>query len=417
MTPFTKDDVLSYIKEHDVRFIRLSFCDIFGQLKNITIPPSVLQDAFEEGLGFDASAIRGFMNIEDGNLLLFPDPTTLETLPWRQSESGSVIRLYSEILNPYMKNFEGDTRNLLKDYLKKAEKKGYDIQGSAEVEFYLFRNNDEGFPSLIPMDKAGYLDIAPLDKGENIRRSIIVNLEEMDIGIISSHHEKGPGQNEISFRSTDILSSADQIISFKAMVKTIANRAGLFASFLPKPLFEEPGSGLHLTLSVRKDGVSSETLKENVAAGILSHIREMQVFLNPVENSYRRLGLFDAPSDISYGDGNRSQLLRVPQNDKKWKIEVRLPDPSCNPYLAYLLLTGAAFDGIDKNMKLKTDYGTLSTNLLEAVNEAENSSFVKKLIPPPLLDAFLNAKKEDFRRSSEEPKRDEFVRDLEFLVT
>lgn len=420
MSLYTKNDVLDYAKEHDVRFIRLSFCDIFGQLKNITIPPAMLQASFEEGLGFDASAIRGFMNIEEGDLLLFPNPDTLETLPWRQSESGSVIRLYCDILKPNGEHFEGDARNLLKEALNRLKKENITVIGGSEIEFYLFRNDSDGFPSLTPMDKASYLDTAPLDKGENIRRAISVNLEEMGIGIISSHHEKGPGQNEISFSPTGLLDAADHVISFKAMVKNISSSYGLFSSFLPKPLFDEPGSGMHISLSMEKGELGFEDLKEHMAAGILEHIKDMQVFLNPIANSYKRLGTYEAPSRISYGSGNRAQLLRIPEALTKSgkRIEVRLADPSCSPYLAFLLILEAAKDGIKKNLEFNDKgYGELSGTLEEAIKVAKESDFIKSVIPSHLLNTFLKAKECDWLSAKNVANPDEYNRDLEFLVT
>lgn len=421
MTTYDKEDVLQYAKENDVRFVRLSFCDIFGQLKNVSISASELERAFSEGIRFDASAIRGFLNIEDSDLLLFPDPETLQILPWRPSENGRVIRLFCDIVHPDLTPFEGDARYLLKSTEKELYKKGFDTMVGLECEFYLFKNDENGNPTYDPMDAASYLDIAPLDKGENIRREISITLEEMGIYIETSHHEKGPGQNEITFRPTSLLASADNLISFKSMVKTLASQRGLFASFLPKPLFNESGSGLHINLSLHKDGVSFDQLKENLVAGILCHIKELQLFLNPVSNSYQRLGSDEAPSSVTWGTSNRGLLVRVPdvRKESAKRIEVRLADPSCNPYLALLLLLKAAEDGIGRDLRIK-DVRTgepLALSLYEAAEAAEESELIRFVLPEHLLSCFLEAKRTDYEKAIKAEDQILFSRDLEFLVT
>ncbi len=421
MTTYDKDDVLQYAKENDVRFVRLSFCDIFGQLKNVSISASELERAFTEGIRFDASAIRGFLNIEDSDLLLFPDPETLQILPWRPSENGRVIRLFCDITHTDLTPFEGDARYLLKTAEKELYKRGFDAMVGLECEFYLFKNNEDGNPTYEPMDAAGYLDIAPLDKGENIRREISITLEEMGIFIETSHHEKGPGQNEISFRPTSMLAAADNLISFKSMVKTLASQRGLFASFLPKPLFDESGSGLHINLSLHKDGVSFDQLKENLIAGMLCHIKELQLFLNPVSNSYQRIGSDEAPSSVTWGTSNRGLLIRVPdvRKESAKRIEVRLADPSCSPYLALLLLLKAAEDGIRKDLRISDvkEGEPLSLSLFEAAEAAEGSELIRAVLPEHLLSCFLKAKRSDYEKAIRAEDQILFSRDLEFLVT
>ena len=418
---YGKSDVLNYVKENSVRFVRLAFCDIFGQLKNVSISASSLERAFAEGVMFDASAIRGFLNIEDSDLLLFPDPETLTPLPWRPVDHGSVIRLYCSIKHPDLTPFEGDARYILKEEDRKLREKSLRIIAGTECEFYLFRNDENGNPTLQPMDSAGYLDVAPMDKGENIRREISLMLEEMGIYIDTSHHEKGPGQNEITFRPGPLTKTADDLITFKSTTKMLANRAGLYASFLPKPLFDNSGSGLHISLSCRNDGVSFDSMKESMAAGILSRIKEITLFLNPVANSYDRLGLFEAPSSISWGTGNRGLLLRMPEvkAENAKRIEIRSADPSSNPYLALLLLSAAAEEGLDKGMKLseiKEGEG-LPENLREAIEEAESSSFVRSLLPEHLVSCFISAKKADCETASASGYPKVAARDMEFLVT
>ena len=420
MNGYSKKDVLSYVREKNVRFVRLSFCDIFGQLKNVSISASELERAFDEGIRFDASAIRGFLNVEDSDLLLFPDPDTLAVLPWRPTEHGRVIRLFCSIKHPDMSPFEGDARYLLKNLEINLVKDGLKMLAGTECEFYLFSLDDNGNPTLNPMDRAGYLDVAPMDKGENLRREISLMLEEMGIYIETSHHEKGPGQNEVAFRPSTLLCAADDIITFKSALKMLAYRSGLFASFLPKPLFEESGSGFHISLSCHRDEKSFDAIKENMTAGILRRISEITVFLNPVANSYDRLGSFEAPGSVSWGTGNRGLLIRIPetQNESAKRIEVRSADPSCNPYLALLLLVSAAREGIETNARLEDIVERkLPENLKEAIDEASDSDFIKGILPSHLVECFLNAKRTDWKTASDSGYPKVTARDMEFQVT
>lgn len=420
MNGYSKKDVLSYVREKNVRFVRLSFCDIFGQLKNVSISASELERAFDEGIRFDASAIRGFLNVEDSDLLLFPDPDTLAVLPWRPTEHGRVIRLFCSIKHPDMSPFEGDARYLLKNLEINLVKDGLQMLAGTECEFYLFSLDDNGNPTLNPMDRAGYLDVAPMDKGENLRREISLMLEEMGIYIETSHHEKGPGQNEVAFRPSTLLCAADDIITFKSALKMLAYRSGLFASFLPKPLFEESGSGFHISLSCHRDEKSFDAIKENMTAGILRRISEITVFLNPVANSYDRLGSFEAPGSVSWGTGNRGLLIRIPetQNESAKRIEVRSADPSCNPYLALLLLVSAAREGIETNARLEDIVERkLPENLKEAIDEASYSDFIKGILPSHLVECFLNAKRTDWKTASDSGYPKVTARDMEFQVT
>lgn len=421
MTDFTKDDVLSYSEANDVRFVRLSFCDIFGQLKNVSIAASELGRAFEEGIRFDASAIRGFLNIEDSDLLLFPEPNTLSSLSPYEGAEGKTIRLFCSILHPDMKPFEGDARYLLKSKEQSLLKKDLNMAAGTECEFYLFRLDEEGNPTLNPMDNAGYLDPSPMDKAENLRARLSQIMRGMGITIETSHHEKGPGQNEVSFAPTSLLEAADDIISFKAALKNLAALSSLYASFLPKPLFDKPGSGFHISLSCRRGNESFDTVREHMAAGILNRIKELTLFLNPIANSYDRLGLMEAPSAISWGTGNRDLLLRMPEMRKGGakRIEVRSADPSSNPYLALYLLVSAAEEGIERKMKLDEipENGKLPENLREAVEEAEASAFVKSLLPEHLRSCFIEAKKTDWKNISASGYPKVTARDTEFPLT
>lgn len=415
MDNFTREEVMNYMREQDVSFVRLAFCDIFGQLKNTSISVSALEKALDKGIGFNASAIRGFMNVEDSDLLLFPDPNTLTILPWRPVQ-GRVARFFCNIKHSDGRPFEGDARAILKQYEKKLVTEGYGLQVSSEIEFYLFKQDDEGNPTDIPMDKASYFDIAPRDKGENIRREICLTMEQMGIGFEASHHEKGPGQNEIRLQNSMMLDAADHLISFKDLVKVIANRMGLFASFLPKPLFNENGSGLTFNLSM-SDG--NEQTKREMIGGILRRIEEITIFLNPVANSYERKGTFEAPSVIDYGYGNKKFLIKIHQSSDNIRIKVRSADPSCNPYLAILLLAGAAMEGIKDHVN-PDDYNSgkeLPDTLIEAVRAAEESDFVKTMIPAHLFERFLQAKREDWETSSLSGDPQHKAKSMEFSVT
>ncbi len=417
---YTASEVIRYASEQDVSFVRLAFCDIFGQLKNISVSLPTLERAFEEGVRFNASQIRGFLNVEDSDLLLFPDPSTMTFLPWRPSQ-GRVVRFYCDIRHPDGRPFVGDTRYMLKKVEKELFARNYEVYLGSKLEFYLFRTDEEGNPTYKPMDRASYFDIAPLDRGENIRRDICLTLEEMGLKFESSHHEKGPGQNEVVFRHSLLLDATDNIITFKSMVKALADRSGLYASFLPKPLFDESGSGCHLNISVTRDGDGMPEYRDSIVAGILKHIREMTVFLNPIVNSYERLGAYQAPGNITYGTGNRNLLIRVPmiKNGQSNRIELRSPDNAANPYIAATLLTRAALDGIENNLKCD-DYaegGRLPQSLPEAIEAAEDSEFVKSVLPEHLVNCFLDAKRQDWDVISLSDNPRKTAREMEFLLT
>ena len=345
----TASEVLGFVKENDVKFIRLSFCDLFGMHKNISVIADELQSAFESGISFDAHAIRGFRDVTRSDLLLFPDPATLTVLPWRPG-TGRVARFYCDIKNPDGSAFYHDGRGLLKQMIQRCAEMGYVCKIGAECEFYLFKTDDNGEPTDVTLDTGGYLDISPLDKAEDIRREICLTLEEMGIRPETSHHEQGPGQNEVDFQFSDALSCADNFQTFKSVVKAIAARNGLFASFMPKPVAGAAGSGLHVNLSLVQDGRNIFTnadeghcgIAESFIAGILSRTPEITLFLNPLANSYERFGEFEAPKYVSWSHQNRSQLIRIPAaSGEKVRMELRSPDPSLNPYLAFALILAA----------------------------------------------------------------------------
>ncbi len=390
---YTAQEVFDFVKEEDVKFIRLAFCDTLGRQKNISILPSELRRAFEDGISFDASAICGFGGAEKSDLLLFPDPSTLNILPWRPSH-GKVVRMFCDIRHPDSTPFSPDTRAILRRAVADAKAAGITVQFGAEIEFYLFKTDENGDPTKIPFDHATYMDVAPEDKGENVRREICLTLLDMGIQPESSHHEEGPGQNEIDFRYSDAMRAADDAMNFITVVKATARQNGLYADFSPKPLENESGNGLHINMSVKcADGTDRTPA---FMAGTLAHIRDLTAFLNPSEASYRRFGKCKAPKFVTWSHENRSQLIRIPAAKGEYRrIELRSPDPSANPYLAYALLIWAGLDGIAKdmcpapavNLNLLTapesetrEFDTLPGSLAEAVALANGSALVRRVL-------------------------------------
>lgn len=397
---YAKEEVIQYTQEEDVKFIRLAFCDVFGKQKNISIMPEELPRAFEHGIAFDASAIAGFGDETHSDLLLHPEPDTLMPLPWRP-EHGRVVQMFSEIRYPDGTSFHCDTRSLLKAAVAKAKKAGFEFTFGAEQEFYLFLLDENGNPTKTPCDDAGYMDIAPEDHGENVRREICLTLEKMGIRPESSHHEDGPGQNEIDFRFSDALTAADNAQTFQRVVKTVAHRNGLFADFSPKPLENVPGNGFHINMSLYP--FDEETFSHMIA-GVLANVKPMTLFLNPSENSYLRLGQHKAPAYVSWSAENRSQLVRIPAAAGEYRrMELRSPDPAANPYLAFALMIYAGLEGIQKKLPLgdaadinlyKADLKTLSNfeklpeNYQEACAAAFGNAFIKEHIPSEILEIY-----------------------------
>ena len=385
---YTESEVLEFVKEEDVKFVRLAFFDEKGKQKNISIMADQLHRAFELGISFDASAIDGFEAPDKSDLFLHPDPTTLSVLPWRPN-TGKVCRMFCNIKYPDGTPYEKDCRTLLKNAIKYAkEKYNLSLSFGPEVEFYLFKLNEAGESTKIPFDNAGYMDIAPEDKGENIRRDICFTLESMGIIPEASHHEEGPGQNEIDFKYSDALTAADNTATFKWIVRTRAASNGLYADFSPKPLEGQAGSGFHINVSL-----SDESKMPNAIAGILKHAEELTYFLNTTEESYNRLGECKAPKYICWGNQNRSTMIRVPATKKIKRLEIRSADPECNPYIAFALIIYAALDGIENNLvppapveenlfanASKNDIKVLPDTLDLAKKIADESEFVKKVL-------------------------------------
>lgn len=398
---YSKQEVLQYIQEEDVKFIRLTFCDVFGKQKNISIMPQELSRAFEYGIAIDGSAIIGFGDETHSDLLLHPDAETIMTLPWRP-EHGRVVRMFCNISYPDGKPYECDSRSLLIQAVKYAKEAGFHFAFGSEQEFYLFNLDEKDNPTKEPYDNAGYMDIAPEDKGENIRREICLTLEQMGIRPESSHHEEGPGQNEIDFRYSDPITAADNVMTFQTIVRTVAHRNGLFADFSPKPLENKPGNGFHINMSVKaSDG--SENLHYMIA-GVLDKIEDITAFLNPTKQSYDRFGTHKAPKYISWSSENRSQLVRIPAAVGEYRrAELRSPDSTANPYLAFTLLIYAGLYGIENKLELPMvadinlfkageetlkKYKKLPQDLKSACKIAENSDFIKKHIPASILNIY-----------------------------
>ena len=398
---YTPQEVAQYVREENVKFIRLAFCDVFGRQKNLAILPDELERAFSYGIPFDASAIPGFGGEVRSDLILHPEPATLSSLPWHP-ENGRVVRMFCSITHPDGTPFEGDCRALLRCAVEDAAKCGVSFAFGAEMEFYLFKTDEDGEPTTIHYDRAHYMDIAPDDKCETVRREICLTLSQMGIQPECAHHEEGPGQNEIDFRYSDPLSAADNAITFRSVVKTIVARSGLAADFSPKPLPNEAGNGMHINFSVRSEDGRDDL--PFAIAGIMDKVRELTLFLNPTEDSYRRLGSNKAPGYITWSSENRSQLIRIPAAPQEhYRAELRSPDPTANPYLAYALLIYAGLGGIKRKLPLPpsadvnlytADEETLSryqhipSSLHEAAAAARGSDFLHAHLPELILSAY-----------------------------
>lgn len=407
-------DAVSYIEENDIKFIRMQFCDIYGQSKNIAISNEQIERAILYGVPFDANSVAGCLDADHSDLILHPDLSTLQILPWRPQQ-GKVARILCDVKYPDGTNFEGDSRYILKEQMKKAEKLGYRFNVGAECEFFLFRLGENGEPTREPVDDAGYFDLAPFDRGENTRREIILTLEEMGFEIESSHHESARGQHEIDFKYSSALESADNIMTFKTVVKTIAQRNGLHATFMPKPLNGQPGSGMHINMSLMRDGENIFTsdfggLTDEArwfAAGVLGHIRGISAVSNPLVNSYKRLmDGYEAPQTVSWGYGSRSPLIRIPAAVGDYcRMELRSPDPACNPYLTFALVLAAGLEGIEKKLTLMDPLGEapaalqkLPMTLREALGEMEKDTLVAEVLGEKTTQKYIQLKSWEWRQ-------------------
>lgn len=427
---YTETDVLQYVRENDVKFVKLQFSDIFGFQKNISINSSELDRAFSKGFSIDASYHYGLLGCEE-NLLLMPDASTLSILPWRPHQGG-VARLLCEVKNPDGSDFIANSRAILNKAVSAAKKKGITFKIKTSCEFYLFKNDDEGNPTKISHDNAGFMDVAPLDRGENIRREICLALEQMDFSPESSCHEAGPGHNEIDFQYASPLSAADNFITFKSVVKNISDLNGLYATFMPKPFDDKPGSGLHIGIKLYKNGKNifnvyqpkSDSIQENIIAGILNRIKEMTLFASTTVNSYKRFGKFNVPKYISWSTKNTAQLLKVSvAADKSAKIILRSPDCACNPYIVLALIIYACLEGIENKERLESFEGgcdensleMMPENIIEAAQIAGNSDFINKYINHEIIEAYFNAANEQQQKYDLAADKNEFETENYFL--
>lgn len=398
------DEIFDYIEENDIKFIRMQFCDLFGQSRSIAISRDQLNVAVELGVLFDASAVPGYGAKRHSELVLHPDLSTIQILPWRP-QRGKVARILCDVRYPDGKSVEGDCRHLLKEQIKKAEEKGYYFDVGAKCQFFLFRLGENGEPTREPVDQAGYFDLAPFDQGENTRREIIFTLEEMGFEIESSHHEEAHGQHEIDFKYRNALESADNIMTFKTVVKSIAQRNGLHATFMPKPLNGQPGSGMHINIALQKKGknlfmneagVLTQSA-EHFAGGVLEHLPAITAIANPVVNSYKRL------SGMVEGEKENFSILRFPASlSKNQRIELRSPDPSCNPYLTLGLVLAAGIEGIENKRDLPQTYKEikLPDTLKEALDAMKEDTLIAEVLGNETLNNYLKAKKAEWQEYS-----------------
>lgn len=426
MPKLTGDDVRNLAKEWNIKFIRLQFTDVFGILKNVSITVEQLDKDLAGELMFDGSSIDGFVRIEESDMYLKPDPSTFVMFPWRPREGG-VARLICDIYNSEGTPFEGDPRCVLRRAIREAGEMGFTMNVGPEHEFFLFHVDSNSKPTTVTHDRAGYFDLAPVDLGENARRDIVLTLEQMGFEIEASHHEVAPGQHEIDFKYSDALDIADKIDTFKFVVRTIAQRHGLHATFMPKPVFGIAGSGMHMNQSLMKDGENafydpngedglSKTCLYYVG-GLMKHIRAITAVINPTVNSYKRLvSGYEAPVYIAWSARNRSPLIRIPaKRGLSTRIELRSPDPSCNPYLALAVCLKAGLEGIKKQItppaqcnrniyemtaaeRKELGIGTLPKNLKEAVNELLKDNVIKDALGGNILNRFVEAKQIEWDR-------------------
>lgn len=375
-------DIAEFIQDNDVKFVKFSFCDIFGRQKIVSVLPSLLPRAVEEGIAVDASRIAGFGSSGDSELFLFPDTSTIALLPWRPSH-GRVARFYCEVRDEDGRPLPQDSRKILRDAVAHARQRGIQVSFGAENDFYLFKTDEEGEPTDAPFDSAGFMDAAPEDRGEDVRRDICLTLEDMGIEPLSSQHIGGPGQNRIDFEPGPALQCADNVMTFRSVVQTMAVRNGLWASFDPKPIPEEPGSGFRVAMRPRRDG---QPVADAFLAGILDHAVEITAFLNPVESSYDRLGSLGAPGEVGWSDRGRASLVR---RKRTGRIEISSPDGAANPYLAFAVLLYAGVDGVERGLPLPEGAaGPLPRSLAEARRACKASAFLRGCLPREALYAY-----------------------------
>lgn len=424
MHNYTKEDILRIVEEEDVAFIRLQFTDIFGTMKNMAVTVSQLEKALDNRCMFDASSLEGITGEEDSDMYLYPDLSTFEIFPWRPQQ-GKVARLICDVYRRDGSPYEGDPRHVLKRAIACAAEMGYVLKAGPECEFFLFHTDEDGIPTTVTHEKGGYFDVGPLDLGENARRDMVLTLEEMGFEILSSHHEIAPAQHEIDFRYDEALVTADHLMTFKMVVKTIAKRHGLHATFMPKPRIETYGSGMHVNLSLHRDGrnVFPDLEDENglsregyyFIGGLMKHMKAITCITNPTVNSYKRfVPGYEAPVYMGWSSKTRGPLIRVPSGrGENTRIELRSPDATANPYLALAVLLMAGLDGIrnqilppaciDQNIQKMTQQQRdalhveeLPRTLKEAVEELEKDPFIQDVLGRELAEKIMRAHRKEY---------------------
>ncbi len=428
MSKYSKEDILRLVAEEDVEFVRLQFTDAFGILKNVAITSSQLRRALDNKIMFDGASIDGFVRIEESDMYLSPDLDSFTIFPWRPQQ-GKVARLICDVYKPDGTPFEGDPRYILKRVLKEAADMGYTFNVGPECEFFLFASDESGRPTTESDEQAGYFDLGPNDYGENARRDMVLTLEDMGFVIETSHHEAAPAQHEIDFKYDEGLKVADDIMTFKLVVKTIAKRHGMYATFMPKPKYGVNGSGMHINMSLSKGGRNafcdpddklglSETAYQFIA-GILEHVKGITAIANPLINSYKRLVPgYEAPVYIAWSATNRSPLIRIPASEGEGtRAELRSPDPTANPYLVLAVCLSAGLDGIRRKLKIPkavnrniydmTDserinagIDNLPENLMEAGIELANDEYLKKTLGTHITRVYLDNIKKEWKEYS-----------------
>ncbi|MCM1045911.1 MAG: type I glutamate--ammonia ligase [Candidatus Gastranaerophilales bacterium] len=426
MENYTREDIVRLVRDEDVEFIRLQFTDMFGNLKNIAVTASQLERVLDDKCTFDGSAIDGFVRIEESDMYLHPDYSTFEIFPWRPQQ-GKVARMICDIYRPNGEPFEGDSRYILKKAIAEAQKMGYTFQVGPECEFFLFDTDENAKPTVTTLEQAGYFDVGPLDFGENARRDMVMTLEEMGFVIEASHHEIAPAQHEIDLRYDEALHTADNIMTFKLAVRTIAKRCGLHATFMPKPRYGVNGSGMHINMSLHQDGKNifedpQDSLGLSKEAyyfigGLMRHIKGMAAITNPLVNSYKRLVPgFEAPVYIAWSATNRSPLIRIPSivGGGNTRIELRSPDSAANPYLTLAVCLRAGLDGIVNQIeppenisgnvfamteeeRLQKGIDRLPDTLLGAVEEMEKDAFIQGVLGDHIARHYIAAKKKEWQ--------------------
>ena len=426
MRNYTKSEIFEIVKKEDVKFIRLQFTDILGQLKSVALTVSQLEKALNNECMFDGSSIEGFVRIEESDMYLYPDLNTFTLLPWH-NEEGKIARFICDIYTPDKKPFEGDPRYVLKKVLQKAEKMGYKAYVGPEMEFFLYNVDKDGLPTLETTDQGSYFDMSPVAQGGKVRRACCNYLDMMGFQVETSHHENSPAQHEIDFKYDEALFAADNIMTLKLTVRAVAKKYDMWATFMPKPKFGINGSGMHMNISLFDKKGNNVFYDENAdnkiskecnsfIAGVMEHIKEATLFTNPLVNSYKRLVPgYEAPVYIAWSDKNRSPLIRIPssRSSTSTRIELRNPDASCNPYLAIAAVIAAGLDGMEKKLSApesvpgnifemnQTELSgksieTLPQNLAEAIYYAENSSLMNEVMGKHVMTKYLEAKKREW---------------------